>query len=185
MSIKFLDKLNSRERKTVVLCGISGIGLLLYFVIAEPLIRKAADLRMQLDVNRQKARILLAPEGSAELLKQKSMTLAVPVMDMPARMDKQSVLFRDKLTQQLQQSGIQVKSLQFITAAQGSAGGSGMLFLQCKGRCAYESLGRFLDELKKNPYYAGVEELTLRVDDKNRQEMELSITVSTFTESGL
>jgi hypothetical protein len=42
----------------------------------------------------------------------------------------------------------------------------------------------FRSDLRKNPYYVGIEELSIKTDEKNRQSLEIAFTVSTFRLSG-
>ena len=42
-----------------------------------------------------------------------------------------------------------------------------------------------LAKLNENPYLVGIEEFRLKIDPKKRSEVELNITVSTFTKSAL
>ena len=176
----YLDKLNPRERKTALFCVVTGGLMVIYFLIAEPLLLKAGEVRSRLRQQRQNLSMLLAEEGSVEAMKLKSLTAAVPILKMPVEPDKQVQLLRDQLTKQIQQAGIQVKNFQFQTGSATGPNASSVIMLQCRGRCQFPAMMRLLEELKKNPYYVGVEELTLRVDERNRQELDFTFTVSTF-----
>lgn len=178
--MKYLDKLNPRERKIAIFCAVTGGLMVVYFLIAEPILLKAGQVRSRLHQQRQNLSMLLAEEGSVEAMKLKSLTAAVPVLEMPVEPDKQVQLLRDQLTKQIQQAGIQVKNFQFQTGSATGPNASSVIMLQCRGRCQFPAMVKLLEELKKNPYYVGVEELTLRVDERNRQELDFTFTVSTF-----
>jgi type II secretory pathway component PulM len=182
--MKILDKFNPRERKTVVYCVVAGILVFGYIFIIEPIVQGGQRLRSQLRQDKQGLYTLLAKEGSPEAKKRKNLTTIVPVMEMPLSAEKQNQLLRDKITQQLQQAGVQVKNFQFSTGTAQGPGASGVMTLQCRGKCQFSALWRFLEELKKNPYYVGIEELSIKADEKNRQELEFVFTVSTFQGSG-
>jgi hypothetical protein len=39
----------------------------------------------------------------------------------------------------------------------------------------------FLSKLKQNPYYVAIDQLSLKVDEKDRNKVDFTITVSTFS----
>ena len=52
--------------------------------------------------------------------------------------------------------------------------------VECQGQCEYKSIMKLIEELKKNPYYAAIEKLVLKVDSKNRNSMTFQLVVSTY-----
>jgi hypothetical protein len=183
--MKILTQLNQRERKTVMVCLVVSAAMLLWFLALEPIVKQGQQLRRQLYQQRQKLNVLLAKEGTSEALKQKKLTQAVPMLEMPTSSEKQIQLLRDKVTQQLQQANIQIKNFQFSTGIVQGPGATDVITLRCQGKCQFTSLARFLDDLRKNPYYVGIEELSIKTDEKNRQNLEIAFTVSTFRLSGV
>jgi hypothetical protein len=182
--MKILNQLNERERKTVVICLVACAAMLLWFLVLEPVASQGRQLHSQLRLQRQKLGILLAKDETLEAQKQKNLTQAVPMLEMPTSSEKQTQLLRDKITQQLERSGIQVKNFQFSTGIVQGPGATDVITLRCQGKCQFTSLARFLDDLRKNPYYVGIEELSIKTDEKDRQNLEISFTVSTFRQSG-
>jgi type II secretory pathway component PulM len=182
--MKILSQFNPRERKTVLICVAVGAAMIVWFVLVEPAVRQGQQLRSQLRQERQNLHVLLAKEDSPEAMKQKNLAAIAPTMEMPIAAEKQIQLLRDKITQQLQQAGVQVKNFQFSTGTVQGPNASNIVTLQCRGRCQYPSLLRFLEDLKKNPYYVGIEELAVKAVEKNRQDLEIVFTVSTFRGSG-
>jgi hypothetical protein len=182
--MNILNKLNQRERKTVVICLIVCAVMVIWFLVLEPIVRQGSQLRSQLKQQRQKLDILLAKEGTSDALKQKKLTEAVPMLEMPTSSEKQTQLLRDKITQQLKDAGVQVKNFQFSTGVAQGPGATDVITLRCQGKCQFASLARFLDDLRKNPYYVGIEELSIKTDEKNRQNLDIAFTVSTFRLSG-
>jgi len=106
----------------------------------------------------------------------------VPIFEMPQNEEKQKFLFRDKLNEQLKKAGIGSDPLQFLPAAKSrNSAGFKLLRLQCRhGRGRLEQVLDLLAALNENPYLAGIEELRIKCDEKNRREVELDLTVSTF-----
>jgi type II secretory pathway component PulM len=182
--MKILNQLNQRERKTVLICLLVGAAMLLWFLLLDPIVRQGRQMRSQLQQERQKLSILLAKEGTSNALKQKNLMSAVPMLETPTVSEKQIQLLRDKITQQLQQAGVQVKNFQFSTGIAQGPGATDVITLRCQGQCQFTAMVRFLDDLRKNPYYVGIEELSIKTDEKNRQNLEIAFTVSTFRLSG-
>lgn len=179
-----LDTLNPREKRTVLL-SLAAVALIVgYFLVVEPAFTRASQVKSQLQMEHEKLKILLAKPGTPEALKLKSLVTAAPILEVPVSSDKQLQLLRDKLTEQLQRSGIQVKNFQFLSGTAAGPNSAGNVMLKCQGRCRFPSLLKLLEELKNNPYYVGVEELSIRADDRNRQDLEVILTVSTFSGSG-
>ncbi|MBA4397482.1 MAG: hypothetical protein C0394_08890 [Syntrophus sp. (in: bacteria)] len=185
MMMRLLETLNPREKRTVLASLTAAIVIAGYFLIVEPILSKAVQTHSQLRLERQQIKTLLAKEGSPEALKRKTLTAAAPALEMPVAPEKQIQLLRDKLTQQAQQAGIQIKNMQFLSGTAAGPSASGMLMLKCQGRCQFPSLLKLLEDLKNNPYYVGVEDLSIRADDKNRQDLEMTLTISTFGGSGV
>ena len=52
--------------------------------------------------------------------------------------------------------------------------------MKCSGKCKFAQILDLLASLKENPYLVGIEEMRIKCDTKNRQEIELDLTVSTF-----
>jgi len=147
--MKILNQLSQRERKTVVVCLGVCAAMLLWFIVLEPVVKQGQQLRSQLRQQRQKLDTLLAKEGTSEALRQKNLTQAVPMLEMPTTSEKQTQLLRDKITKQLENAGIQVKSFQFSTGVVQGPGATDEITLRCQGKCQYVSLLRFLDDLPK------------------------------------
>jgi type II secretory pathway component PulM len=182
--MNILTKLNQRERKTVLVCLVVCAAMLLWFLVMEPVVKQGRQLRSQLQQQRQKLGSLLAREGTPEALRQKNLTQIVPMLEMPTTSEKQIQMLRDKITLQLGQAGIQVKNFQFSSGVVQGPGATDVITLRCQGKCQFDSLARFLDDLRKNPYYVGIEELSIKTDEKNRQNLDIAFTVSTFRLSG-
>lgn len=105
---------------------------------------------------------------------------AVPKLEMPVDEKTQGDRFREAFNQQLQKAGIKPKSMQYLAAKKQSKGGHRTLRLQCRARCETTNVLTLLESLNGNPYFVGVEELEMKPDTRNRNEVDLTITVSTF-----
>ena len=101
---------------------------------------------------------------------------------MPQDQEKQKFLFRDKLSEQLKKAGIKAKPLKVLAVSKSKrVDGYQVLRLQCKGaKCKFDQMIDLLANLKENPYLVGIDEFRVRCDEKDRQQVEFDLTVSTF-----
>lgn len=118
------------------------------------------------------------PEG-------KGLMAIVPTFKMPAGEEEQQFLFRDEFNNQLKKAGIKNEPLQIIPKARSPLSGYKSLHLSCTAKCSFSQVLDLLARLNENPYLVGVEEFRLKIDPKKRSEVELNITVSTFTKSSV
>jgi len=91
-----------------------------------------------------------------------------------------SVLFRNAFNEQLNRAGIKAKSLDYQASRKAVSGSYKTLRLQCKARCQLAQVLDLLARLPENKYFVGVEELQIRPDSRNRQEVDIVLTLSTF-----
>jgi len=110
----------------------------------------------------------------------------VPVFEMPENEEKQKYLFREKFNEQLKEAGIKSKPLQVLPMRRGGEkSGYRLLRLKCSAeKCKFNQVLDLLAVLESNPYLVGIEEFKIKCDEKNRQEVALDMTVSTFVKSG-
>lgn len=172
--------MTERDKKTIWI-GVVVAGLILGYFFLEGWFVDWKGIRADLKNERQKlAAITPASDGSISA-KQAGLLETVPVMEMPENRTVQKELFIEKFNEQLKKSGIDIKTLHDlpITKTKDSSGYS-KLQLQCQGKCNYGQAMNLLAGLYENPYFVGVEELSLTCDQKKRSQMEIKLTVSTF-----
>ena len=119
--------------------------------------------------------------GDSENARQKAIAQMVPVFKIPVKGDQRSTLFRDGITKQLQQCGLKAKSMQLRQDKTAKVDGYNVWLVECQGQCKSSSITRFVNEVKKNPYYAAIEKLRLKVDSKDRSKITYHLIVSTYT----
>ncbi len=110
----------------------------------------------------------------------KTRQTAVPVFEMPQAEEEQKFLFRDKLSEQLKKAGIKHSPLQIQSGRKIAEVGYKLLLVKGNAKCRFSQLLDFLSGLDENPYLVGIEDLRIKVDAKNRQQIDLDFTVSTF-----
>ena len=107
----------------------------------------------------------------------------VPAFKMPVGEEEQGFLFRDEFNEQLKKAGIKSDPLKTIPKTKSPMAGYKSLHLSCTAKCRFSQVLDLLAKLNENPYLVGIEEFRLKIDPKKRSEVELSITVSTFTKA--
>ena len=112
--------------------------------------------------------------------KSSGLTSIVPVFKMPVEKDKQHYLFLESLNQQLRDAGINSQPLQVVSGGKSPVAGYELLRLKCSAKCRFGQVLELLAELKNNPYLVGIEELRIKVDPKNQQQVDFDLTVSTL-----
>jgi hypothetical protein len=116
--------------------------------------------------------------------KRKGLMAIVPAFKMPVGAEDQGFLFRDAFNEQLKKARIKNDPLVTIPNKRAPLTGYKSLHLSCKApKCQFSQVLDLLAKLNENPYLVGIEEFSLKIDPKKRSEVELSITVSTFTKT--
>ena len=112
--------------------------------------------------------------------KSSGLTSIVPVFQMPVEKETQRFLFRDRLNEQLRNAGITSQPLQEVSGGKFPVAGYELLRLKCSAKCRFGQMLELLAELKNNPYLVGIEELRIKVDPKNQQQVDFDLTISTL-----
>jgi hypothetical protein len=170
---------NERDIRAIKI-GVVGLAAIGLYFLAGPWLSEWQKLRVEIASGQERLdRVAVDGEGTlpAEQLRLMS---AVPKVEIPADEKTQGTKFRDAFTQQLQKAGIRARSLQDLAAKKIAGAGYKTLRLQVRGRCELGQMLNLLGSLNENPYFVGVEELDMKPDARNRNEVEFSITVSTF-----
>jgi len=180
------NKLSQRDKRTLLLGG-AAVVVIVCWSLGLPWLRDWRGARGLLKAARQQLK-LIAPgddEKAAKAVEELARTVPVfemPVSDSPSRGHvPQSVLFRDRFSQQLQKAGVKVKTLEYTgTRSVKRVAGYRLLRLECKGQCEVNQAFDLLAGLNENPYLVGIEDIQMKCDPKNRQNVELTLIVSTF-----
>jgi hypothetical protein len=171
-------KLNAREKRIIEVGVIAAVAIL-SFTFGPRVLKGWGDARAAIAAARGRL-----GEVETEAAKQAGLLALVPACQTPEPEEKQKVLFRDKLHEQLQKAGINTEPLQIIAARKITGVSYKVLKVKCKGKCKFDQLLEFLAGLKENPYLVGVEELKVTCDTKEppdkRSQVEIDLTVSTF-----
>ena len=172
------NKLKPREKRIMTLLLVTAI-LVFGYMLLGPIIQDYQQVKAERVQLQETLDDFLSIQGS-NAASQEAIARMVPVFEIPVQAEKQSILFRDKITQQLQQSGIKANSVQLRQNKSKDTAGYKVWTVECQGQCQYNSIMRFAEEIIKNPYYVAIEKLVLKVDSKDRNKMTYYLTVSTY-----
>lgn len=176
-----LEKLNPREKRTVLLCA-AGAGLIFgWFLGVEPLLNNWRTTRARLAVLRRQVAPLTTASRGRETIELEELVRSVPVLEMPGRADERGPAFQEEFTRQLRRAGLNSKRLQLsdVVVMKGSAGGLRVRRLESEGQGTYEQILKLLSSLPSNPMYAGTSRLRLTPDAKDRNQIHWELTVFT------
>ena len=115
--------------------------------------------------------------------KRRGLMAIVPTFKMPAEEEEQQFLFRDEFNNQLKKAGIKNDPLKILPNKRSPLSGYKSLHLVCTAKCKFSQVLDLLSKLNENPYLVGIEEFRLKIDPKKRSEVQLNMTVSTFTKT--
>jgi len=174
------NKINDRDKRAIVLGTIVVIGIIIYIMIG-PWLEDWKVTRKKLQAKRQLIKSIgINSEGKLSAA-QLGILSAVPKYEEPKKADNQSVLFRNEINKQITSCGIKAKSLQYLTTRKANAGGTyKTLRLQCVGQCSLNQVFDLLGKFNENPYFVGVDELNLNLDEKDRKKINMTRIVSTL-----
>ena len=168
-----IEKLSQRDIRILKIGAVCVVAILV-FVFASGWLDRWAEARASLAEVKNKLELI-----DMEKAKQAGLMSIVPKFEMPQREETQKFLFRDKLDEQLKKAGIK-STLQVVSTVKSGQVGYKLLRMKCSGKCRLTQVLDLLANLKDNPYLVGVEELRIRCDTKNSQQVDMDLTVSTF-----
>ncbi|UCD94447.1 MAG: hypothetical protein JSU69_11915 [Candidatus Zixiibacteriota bacterium] len=168
-------KLNEKDIRALKLGAISAAAIVLFLI--------GSKWYEHWDKARTEVKVLKAKLKDIDIseTKRKGLMAVVPTFKMPVEEREQQFLFRDEFNNELKKAGIKNDPLQIIPNRRSPLSGYKSLHLSCTAKCKFSQALDLLAKLNENPYLVGVEEFRMKLDPKKRSEVELNITVSTFT----
>ena len=169
-----IEKLSQRDVR-ILKIGAVCIAAILLFVFTSDWLTHWANVRKEITQLENQLELI-----NIDKAKQAGLMSIVPVFIMPQEEGVQKFLFIDKLTEQLKNAGIKNTPLQVASVGKSGQAGYKLLRLKCSAKCRSTQVLDLFATLKENPCLVGVEELRIRCDKKNPQDVEMDLTVSTF-----
>lgn len=174
-----LDKLNQHDRKVLTYGAGAAAVMIAYAYIIAPWVADWQQTRAAIATNWKTIDSL-----GGSVSRRTNQASVVPTLTMPTTTEKQQHLFKTSVNKQLTDAGIQVKSVQYVTVGKtANSLGFTVSKLKCDGKCNMQQAMKFLGGLAENPYLLGIEEVRLSCDPKKRDEITLSVTLSTFCDT--
>jgi hypothetical protein len=174
-----VKSLNARDKRAVIVMIASAVVIFGYFWVLEPVLKDYRQLKQQHAGLEKKLDHLFSISDAGEQSQQRAVAEMVPVFEMPDKAQAQCILFRDKVTEQLQRCGLKASSIA-SPKKKGSRDGYTVYTIECKGQCSVDSMKKLMSELKKNPYYVAVEKMVLKVGEKKRDQVNYTLVISTY-----
>lgn len=175
-----LSKISTRDKRALLILAAFGVFYGIFY-LGSDWIDEWIVIRGKLKTQRKYLADMAVDESGQISARQKVLLAAVPVFVTPETIDKQEILFRDELNSQIRKVGINSKILEpMATKKLETKGSYKMLRFQCKAKCSLNQILDLLTALRDNPYYVGIEEIQIKPDQKNRSQIDLTLTVSTF-----
>ncbi|AQT68180.1 hypothetical protein STSP2_01335 [Anaerohalosphaera lusitana] len=173
--------ITERDKRTLKIGGIAVAAILLYFLVLEPWFVGWGSVRTQLAERQEEIELTGQGGGQAKLL---GVMKVVPAFEMPAKAPEQKVLFRDKFAEQLQRARINYKSFKiFEPAKTDSFASHKTIKMQVQATCKYPQVIDVLAALRENPYFAAVDELKIKQQDRKKRLIDIDLTVTTLCET--
>ena len=169
-----ISKLNQKDIRALKM-GAIGVAAILIFVFAlegHDRWNQAKQLSSQLEMKLDNIDL--------DKAKRSGLTSIVPVFEMPVEKETQRFLFRDRFNEQLTNARIKSQPIQEVPGGKSPVAGYELLRLKCSGKCRFEQILNLLADLKNNPYLVGIEEMRIKKDAKNKNQVEFDLTVSTL-----
>jgi hypothetical protein len=169
-----MQKLSEKDIRTIRM-GVIGAGLILVFFCLSKWVDHWKEVRSEIALIKSKLEAI-----DVEKARQAGLLKIVPVLEMPVAESEQTSLFRDKLRDQFKAARINNNPLQILSTGKKRVGGYKTVRVESGAKCNLGQLLDFLARLNENPYLLGVEEMRIRTDKKQPQNVEVDLTFSTL-----
>ena len=174
------DKLSEKDQKTIK-AGAMIAAVILVCGGLNILLNEYSRTRSELDAVKSKFNSVIPNSDGSLTLKQAGLYSIVPVFEDPQEEDIPGENFRQKFLEQLKKAKIKYNDLDLMPMSnKRNSSGLRRRNLHYKGKCSFTQAMDLLASLYENPWFVGVEEFKIVCDPKNRSQMDLTITVSTF-----
>ena len=169
----------SQKNRRALVVGVIGVALIL---LVTYVVLPWLDVRDEI-AKTEEALAKLIAEKSAEP-NEVELNRAVPAFEMPRTEDEQRLLFVRKVGEQFKKGGIKITGMPEFKSQPSPQSDLElkMLRLDCSGKCKFDQALDLMAGLYENPYLVAVEYMNLKCASDNRQEWQLSLTVSTFVQ---
>lgn len=178
--MKIIQSMNKRDRRAIMIGMVSVLAVLLYVYVLEPGLDAWQIVRADIERLQSKMESLDTSGNAAAAAQQAALLKKVPAFVPPQIEDKQRLLFRSTLSEQLKKVGLPINRLTYQKKRKSNTtDGLKPLYLEYKGQGKFDQVMGLLSGLNENPYLLSVEEFKLTAGKKKREEMELVMKLAT------
>ncbi len=170
------DKLNQKDARALKL-GAAGIAAIVVLLFVWDVNERWASAQETYDTINTKLETL----DTINMTKAEYAALknSAPVFEMPVERGQQKFIFQDSLNEQFKKTNIKGQPWEEVDCKSKLLSGYEVMALKTSGKCNITQLFDLLTNLKENPYLISIEELMIKVDEKNKQEVNFEMTLST------
>lgn len=175
-----MTQAESRNRRAMVVGGAAAAAILLLTYVVSPWL----EVRERLGKLEGKLSAA-SSQTAAEQAYRLRLARAVPAFEMPVGEDEQRLRFLRSFSEQVKKAGLGLAGMPQYKGRAETQGELGvkLLRLECQGKCKFEQGLDVLAKLYENPHLVAAEAMTFRCVSDNREDWELSLTVSTFVQT--
>jgi len=171
-----LEKMKAKDKRALKL-GAFGILAMIAFLFVLDTSGYWAEAKDSFNANNSKLEKLAAIDMTKA--QYAGLVSVVPVFEMPEEKETQKFLFQDALNEQFKKANVKSQPWEDMGCKNKLLTGYDVLSLKTTGKCNFTQLLDLLANLKTNPYLVSVEELLIKRDPKNKQQVDYEITLST------
>jgi len=171
-------EISSRDKRAIILTiSIGGLILLNHYLIT-PWLEDWETIKSSIKHESKKVE-LLNHQSPKALAAKAHLSKLIPSFTKPTVENVQRHLMQKKFSEQLKKQGIKAQRMSYLSSSKKKQGYK-VLKLQTKFICPISKYYNLLASLNENPYLAGVDDVQMLVDKRNRSNVEVTMTLSTF-----
>lgn len=169
-----IEKLSQKDIRALKI-GAVGVAAIIVFIFASEWIDHWKSANSRLQELEEKLELI-----DLDKAKRAGLMTIVPEFEMPLERETQKYLFLNELNDQLRELRINSQPLQEVAGGKSPDPRYKLLRLKCSAKCRFTQVLDLLADIKENPYLVGIEEMRIKCDPQNKQQVEMELTVSTF-----
>jgi hypothetical protein len=180
-----MEQLSPRDKKILIVGAVAAAAILLVKFAFFPTFEHWRSVKNQIEIQQTMLERIGLSDSDQAQKERKRLAQAVPTFQMPQAEDQQRQLFLTEFDKQLREVGIRTLSIlpNFETRVMNhpdTSLGLKILRLKCRGTCRFNQAMDLLAALYKNPYLYTIEEIHLACGKSDREQMELTLIISTL-----
>ncbi|MBW8016819.1 MAG: hypothetical protein FVQ82_11580 [Planctomycetes bacterium] len=174
------NKLSEKDQKTIKV-GALLMAIILACGSMNILLKEYSKMDKELSDARGILKSVTPKDDGKLTVKQAGLYKTVPVFKAPEKEAIPGENFQKMFMEQLKGLKIKYTVLNLMPMSnKENACGFKTRNIHCKGKCSFAQAVDLVAKLYENPWFVGIEEFKIDCNPKNRRQMDLAITVSTY-----